>query len=63
MDAAPYLVTTDLRQPAQDAPDRFENVWGWPSLFVNPNVFGWPYRSVHHGAAIGRSDDGFAARR
>ena len=40
VDAALYLVTTDLRQLAQDALSRFESVWCWPSLLVNPYVFG-----------------------
>lgn len=33
VDAALYLVTTDLSQGAV-------NIWGWPSLFVNPQAFG-----------------------
>ncbi|MFZ2657764.1 MAG: glycosyl hydrolase [Victivallales bacterium] len=41
VDGALYLVTTDLRQ--QNKEGKFENVWGWPSLFVNPAVFGKPY--------------------
>ena len=43
VDGALYLVTTDLRQPVKDAAGKFENVWGWPSLFVNPHVFGKAY--------------------
>ncbi|MCX6376275.1 MAG: hypothetical protein NTU88_09645 [Armatimonadetes bacterium] len=38
VDAALYLVTTDHQQ--QGANGAWENVWGWPSLFVNPVVFG-----------------------
>ncbi|MFA6293563.1 MAG: glycosyl hydrolase, partial [Victivallales bacterium] len=41
VDGALYLVTTDLRQKNKDG--KFENVWGWPSLFVNPNAFGKTY--------------------
>jgi xylan 1,4-beta-xylosidase len=42
-----YLVTTDLRQPA--APGGWDDVWGWPSLFVNPNALGkaWPKAPFH----------------
>jgi hypothetical protein len=43
VDAALYLVTTDLRQPAKDRQGAYENVWGWPSLFVNPQIFGKAY--------------------
>lgn len=37
VDRAIYLVTTDLRR--QDD-GKWVTVWGWPSLFVNPNVHG-----------------------
>jgi hypothetical protein len=43
VDAALYLVTTDLRQPVKDRQGAYENVWGWPSLFVNPQIFGRAY--------------------
>lgn len=36
-----YLVTTDQRRPGKEG--AAENVWGWPSLFVNPSVFGRAY--------------------
>jgi xylan 1,4-beta-xylosidase len=38
VDSALYLVTTDLRQQAADG--TWQDVWGWPALFVNPQVFG-----------------------
>jgi hypothetical protein len=37
VDRAIYLVTTDIRSQ-QDG--KWVTVWGWPSLFVNPNVHG-----------------------
>jgi len=37
VDRAIYLVTTDIRS-RQDG--KWVTVWGWPSLFVNPNVHG-----------------------
>lgn len=40
VDGALYLVTTDLRQQIDG---KWENVWGWPSMFVNPTVFGKAY--------------------
>ena len=42
-----YLVTTDLRQAR--AQGGWEDVWGWPSLFVNPNALGkaWPKAPFH----------------
>jgi hypothetical protein len=42
-----YLVTTDLRQQRPDG--TWEDVWGWPSLFVNPNALGkaWPKAPCH----------------
>jgi hypothetical protein len=47
IDGALYLVTTDLRQAG--AGGNWENVWGWPSLFVNPHVFGKPYpKALYH---------------
>jgi hypothetical protein len=41
VDGAIYLVTTDIRKQSKDG--KWENVWGWPSLFVNPNIFDKPY--------------------
>ncbi|MBT9147009.1 MAG: Beta-xylosidase [Syntrophomonadaceae bacterium] len=41
VDGALYLVTTDLRSKDKDG--KFENVWGWPSFFVNPAIFGKAY--------------------
>ena len=41
IDDALYLVTTDLRQ--QDKAGKWETVWGWPSLFLNPNAVGHAY--------------------
>jgi len=38
VDDALYLVTTDLRHQDQDG--KWETVWGWPSLFTNPNACG-----------------------
>ncbi|MBN1863995.1 MAG: hypothetical protein JW808_03755, partial [Victivallales bacterium] len=47
VDGALYLVTTDLRRQAEDG--KWENIWGWPSLFVNPSVFGKPYpKATYH---------------
>lgn len=42
-----YLVTTDLRQAR--ATGGWEDVWGWPSLFTNPNALGkaWPKAPFH----------------
>lgn len=37
VESALYLVTTDLRQ---ERDGKWENVWGWPSLFLNPHVAG-----------------------
>lgn len=37
VDRALFLVATDLQQP--DASGKLQNMWGWPSLFVNPNSF------------------------
>jgi len=47
VEGALYLVTTDLRQ--QRADGTWETVWGWPSLFVNPNAVGkaWPKAPCH----------------
>ncbi len=42
IDNANFLVTTDL---AAQRDGKLENVWGWCSFFVNPNMFGgkaWP---------------------
>jgi len=53
VDSALYLVTTDLLQqpkPGQEAAGPYAaNVWGWTSLFVNPQVFGtaWPKAPCH----------------
>ena len=44
-----YLVTTDLRQ--QDKAGKWETVWGWPSLFTNPNACGHAYPKA---ALVGR---------
>jgi hypothetical protein len=41
VDGALYLVTTDLRRIGSDG--KWENIWGWPSLFVNPYIFGRAY--------------------
>lgn len=41
VDTAIYLVTTDLLQP--DKNGKLEDIWGWPSLMVNPQVFGAAY--------------------
>ncbi len=41
VDSAIYLVTTDIRVP--DKNGKWENVWGWPSMFINPVVFGKAY--------------------
>ncbi len=42
-----YLVTTDLRQAR--AAGGWEDIWGWPSLFTNPNALGkaWPKAPFH----------------
>lgn len=40
VDDALYLVTTDLARPRDG---KLENIWGWCSLFVNPNVYGKAY--------------------
>ena len=42
IEEALYLVTTDLAQPRKED-GKLENIWGWPSLFVNPTVFGKAY--------------------
>lgn len=41
IDGSLYLVTSDMRKQAKDG--KVEDVWGWPSLFVNQNVFGKSY--------------------
>lgn len=41
VDKALYLVATDLAQYSADK--KLENVWGWPSLFVHPGVYGKAY--------------------
>jgi hypothetical protein len=46
-----FLLTTDLAKPLGGG--KFENVWGWPSLFVNPNchwgrVYPKPIYHVFH---------------
>lgn len=43
IDDALYLVTTDLAEKPKETGPKPGNIWGWPSLFVNPNVFGKPY--------------------
>ena len=42
-----YLVTTDLRRARPEG--GWEDVWGWPSLFVNPTALGkaWPKAPFH----------------
>ena len=46
VDEALYLVTTDLQQNKDGKP---ENIWGWCSLFTNPNVYGkaFPKAAFH----------------
>lgn len=44
VDGVLYLCTTDGRQQAKDG--KWENVWGWCSLFTNPNVLGKPHRKM-----------------
>lgn len=34
-----YLVTTDLSKPDKANPKISSDVWGWPSLFLNPRVY------------------------
>jgi xylan 1,4-beta-xylosidase len=47
VDSALYLVTTDLAQP--NTAGKLENIWGWPSLFVNHQVFGEAYpKATYH---------------
>lgn len=43
-----YLVTTDM-QTAKPVNEKDRNTWGWPSLYVNPVVFGkpWPKAPAH----------------
>jgi hypothetical protein len=41
IDRALYLVTTDGNEQGKDG--KSKDVWGWPSLFVNPKVFGKAY--------------------
>lgn len=43
IDNALFLITTDGRRPLKDNPKEYENWWGWPSLFVNPKIFGKAY--------------------
>jgi hypothetical protein len=44
-----YLVATDLRRPKNGDwtvpvdDQNWEDVWGWPSMFVNPTMFGKAY--------------------
>jgi len=47
IDEAIFLVTTDLQLANQSGLEA--NGWGWPSLFVNPQVFGqaWPKTPAH----------------
>ncbi len=40
-----YLVTTDLYQRKRKEK---ENIWGWPSLMVNPQIFGHPYPKAQY---------------
>ena len=47
VDSAFYLVTTDLAQP--NSAGKLEDIWGWPALFVNPQVFGEAYpKATYH---------------
>jgi xylan 1,4-beta-xylosidase len=47
VDSSLYLVTTDLAQP--NAAGKLENIWGWPALFVNHQVFGEAYpKATYH---------------
>jgi xylan 1,4-beta-xylosidase len=47
IDGALYLVTTDLMK--RDTCGNWENIWGWPSLFVNPHVFDRAYpTAIYH---------------
>ncbi len=47
VDSALYLVTTDLAQPSPAG--KQENIWGWPALFVNHQVFGQAYpKATYH---------------
>jgi hypothetical protein len=41
VDSALYLTTTDLRAQGKDG--KWEDIWGWPTMFVNPAVFGKAY--------------------
>jgi hypothetical protein len=47
VNSALYLVTTDLAQP--NSAGKLEDLWGWPSLFVNHAVFGAAYpKATYH---------------
>ena len=45
VDRAIYLVTTDIRSQEDG---KWVNVWGWPSLFVNPNVHGFHSKAPYN---------------
>lgn len=40
VEKALHLATTDLQQPVKEGSREMENIWGWPSFFVNPQIFG-----------------------
>ncbi|MCH2123940.1 MAG: tetratricopeptide repeat protein [Pirellulaceae bacterium] len=42
IDAAAYLVTTDIARKDKGH-EQLNNVWGWCSYFVNPEAYGYPY--------------------
>ena len=48
VEEALFLVTTDLQRINQGT-GKYENGWEWPSLFVNPQIFGkaWPKPMFH----------------
>ena len=47
VDSALYLATTDLTD--RNTAGKWENVWGWPSFFVNPELYGHAYpKSTYH---------------
>ena len=45
VERAIYLVTTDLRQPFDG---EYKAIWGWPSLFTNPQVHGTHPKAPYH---------------
>ncbi len=46
VDSALYLTTTDLR--ARDKDGKWEDIWGWPTMFVNPSVLGTYPKAPFH---------------